>query len=81
MNPPRDPRLPTYPMLKFAQRHRRGLPWAAALVLVVAGGWAATRTGAPDFLLAGVLLAPIAHGITRGLLELVELVAELLIPE
>jgi len=81
MTLPPDPRMPQYPILKFASRHRRTLPWAAGLVVLIAGGWATQRTGAFDFLVAGMLLAPVAHGVMRGVLELVELVVELLIPE
>lgn len=81
MNPPPDPRLPDYPVLKLLSRHRRALPALAALLMLVLGAWAWARTGTPDFLAAGAIAALLAHFVTRGLLELVALVTELLIPQ
>ncbi len=80
MNPP-DPRLPEYPVLKLASRYRRSLPLMAALATLLLGAWASARTHAIDFLLVGALAAVAVHFVTRGVLELVALVTELLIPQ
>lgn len=81
MNTLPDPRLPDYPVLKLASRYRRSLPLAAALATLLLGAWATARTQAIDFLLIGALAAVVVHFVTRGVLELVELVTELLIPQ
>ncbi len=81
MNHSPDPRLPDYPVLKLASRYRRSLPLAAALATLLLGAWASVRTQAIDFLVIGIFAAVIVHFVARGVLELVELVTELLIPQ
>ena len=81
MNQPLDQRLPDYPVLKLASRHRRVLPLLATILTLLLAGWATARTGTVDFLLLGAIAAVVVHFVTRGVLELVELVTELLIPQ
>jgi len=76
-----DPRLPSYPVLIFAAKYRKVLPlWAASLTLLL-GLWASYRTSADDYAVVGLVGALIIYFATRGALELVELVTELLIPQ
>jgi hypothetical protein len=81
MNTERDTRLATYPVLTFAARYRRTLPVFAALLILLLGAWASVRTDSIDFFFIGLIVAPLVHFVTKGVLELVALVTELLIPQ
>jgi hypothetical protein len=72
--------LPTYPVLSFAARHGRVLPAIFALLTFVLGVWLSFRTATIDFAVAGLIAAVAVQFLTKGALELVELVVELLIP-
>jgi len=66
--------------IRRALKHRRLLEGMAGAVPLVAGAWAAWRIGAPDLAVGGVLLAPLAWFAMRVALEVVDVVAETLLP-
>ncbi|HYS63338.1 MAG TPA: hypothetical protein VEN30_05870 [Paraburkholderia sp.] len=72
--------LPQYPVLTFAIRHRASLPLVVAVLALAVGIWADLRLHASDFIMIGVLAAVILYVVTKGVLELLELVVELLVP-
>lgn len=72
--------LPAYPVLTFAARHRKTLPPLFALATFALGAWLSFRTNAVDFAVTGLIAAVVIHILTKGALELIELVVELLIP-
>lgn len=66
--------------IRRALRHRRPLEAIAGTAPLVAGAWLALRTGAPDFVLAGMLVAPLTWFGMRVALDVVDVVAETLLP-
>lgn len=66
--------------IRLVLRHRRGLVALLTALPVIGGLWAGWRTGAGDFVLAGVLLAPLVWLIARAWLELLDVVSETLFP-
>jgi len=73
-------RLPSYPVLVFLTRFPRALPCLAALAPLLLGGWITYRTSHADFAVIGLATGIAGYFIARGVLELVELVVELLVP-
>lgn len=72
--------VPGYPVLTFAAYHSRALPPFFALAAFALGVWLSYRTAAADFAVVGLIAGIAIHFLTKGALELIELVVELLIP-
>jgi hypothetical protein len=72
--------MPQYPMIAVALRLKYVLAPAVAVVLLLAGVWALVRTGIPETLLCGVVLAGICYVVVRISLELIEVIADRLLP-
>ena len=66
--------------MRFVLQHRTAIVGSLTALPILAGGYTWLRTGVIDFAVAGLVLAPIAWLIARVLLELVDLIAETLIP-
>ncbi|PLC53955.1 hypothetical protein CR155_11030 [Pollutimonas nitritireducens] len=73
--------IPRYPMLRFVARHGRNLMLAVAVMLAVVGlaiGWQAASV---IFASAAVILSVVVFVIGRALVEMVELIADMLLPK
>lgn len=66
--------------LRFVLRHRSVIVFTLTLVPLLAGAWIWLRSGVIDFAVGGLLLAPLAWLVARVLLELLDVVAETLLP-
>jgi hypothetical protein len=70
-----------YPSIKFVLDNRRLLQPIISLTPALLGLWGAWRTGAMDWLIIGLLLAPLVHIVSRVAFEIVDLIADTLIPK
>ena len=70
-----------YPAIKFVLDNRRWLQPIISLAPVALGLWGAWRTGAIDWLIVGLLLAPLVHIASRVAFEIVDLIADTLVPK
>lgn len=81
---PNDPlpsyQMPNYPMIAFALRWKHVIPPIAAGLLLLAGVWAMVRTGVPEMLLCGLVLAAVGYIVIRIALELIEVISDTLLP-
>lgn len=66
--------------IRFVLRHRGTLVMLLTLLPLAGGVWAGVRTGTIDFVIAGLLLTPLAWVIARAWLELLDVVSETLFP-
>lgn len=66
--------------MRFVLRHRSLFVGILTALPLVAGGYLGWRSGVPEFAVAGLLLAPVAWVVARVLLELLDVVAETLLP-
>jgi hypothetical protein len=67
-------------MIALALRLKHVLAPAVAVVLLLAGVWALIRTGIPETLLCGAVLAGVGYAIVRISLEVIEVIADTLLP-
>ncbi|MBI2320111.1 MAG: hypothetical protein HYU75_24695 [Betaproteobacteria bacterium] len=70
----------SYPAVRFVARHGRALALAGAAVLAGIGLYGYYRTGAAEFLLGGAVCAAIGYGLLRVGAEVIEVIAETLLP-
>lgn len=81
---PNDPvpnyQMPSYPMIALALRWKRAIPFVVAGLLLLTGAWAMVRTGIPEMLLCGVVLAAVGYIVVRIALELIEVISDTLLP-
>ena len=70
----------TYPTIRFLARHGRALALAGAVVPAGIGLYGYYRTGAVEFLLGGALCAVIGYGLLRVGAEIIEVIADTLLP-
>lgn len=66
--------------IRFVLRHRHSIAAVLTVLPLVAGAYAWLRSGLIDFALAGLILTPLAWLVSRVLLELLDVVAETLLP-
>jgi hypothetical protein len=69
-----------FPVIRGMLRHKRRIPFGGAAALVALGWWLAYRTGLVDLYPIAVVLAAALHCVLRIAVEVVELVAETLMP-
>ncbi len=79
-DPMPDYRVPSYPMIARALRWKRVIPSVIASLLLLAGVWAMVRTGIPEMLLCGVVLAAAGYIVVQIALELIEVISDTLLP-
>jgi len=72
--------MPSYPMIALALRLKHLIPPAVAVLLLLAGGWVMIRTGIPEMLLCGVILAAVGYVVVRISLEVIEVISDTLLP-
>lgn len=72
--------MPTYPTIALLLRHKKTVPLLVAGIFVLAGLWGALRLSAPDLFVAGLVVAAAFFVATRCALELVQVIAETLLP-
>lgn len=72
--------MPNYPMIALTLRFKALLPWLVAALFVLGGVWGMYRSGAPEFLVGGVILAGVFYVTVRLCLELVEVISDTLLP-
>ena len=70
----------SYPTIRFLARHGRTLALVGAGVLAGIGLYGYYRTGVADFLLGGAFCALAGYGVMRVGAELIEVIAETLLP-
>jgi hypothetical protein len=71
--------MPTYPTILFVLRHQKLIPVVAAGLILSLGLWGGYRL-APELSLLGLVLAGVMYAVTRCFLELVQVVADTLMP-
>lgn len=69
-----------FPVIRATLRHKRAIPAGGAAGVAVLVGWLAYRTGLVDLYPIALILAVAAYLALRVALEVVELVAETLMP-
>ena len=74
-----DPPAP-FPVIRGMLRHKQGIPFGGAGAVAALGCWLGYRTGAVDLYPIAVLLALAVFFMLRVAVEVVELVAETLMP-
>jgi len=67
-------------MIALALRLKHVLAPAVAVVFLLAGVWALIRTGIPETLLCGVVLAGVGYVVVRVSLELIVVISDTLPP-
>lgn len=72
--------MKTYPMIQFMVRHGQRLALGVALLFVAIGVYAWVATARVDCLVGGVLLAAGAWFFLRVFAEIVDVIAETLLP-
>jgi hypothetical protein len=72
--------MPNYPMIALALRLKHVIPPAIACLLLVGGVWAMIRTGIPEMLLCGAVLAAAGYVVIRIALEVIEVISDTLLP-
>jgi uncharacterized membrane protein SirB2 len=81
---PSDPlpgyQTPNYPMIALALRWKHVIPPIVAGLLLLACVWVMLRTGIPEMLLGGVVLAAVGYIVVRIALEVIEVIADTLLP-
>lgn len=69
-----------YPTLLTILKHRARITQAGAALMFILTCWIAFRTGMPDLYIVAVLVAVILYFVLRAAIEVVDLVAETLMP-
>ena len=72
--------VPNYPIIALLLRHQRSVPLLVGGLFILAGFWGALRLSAPDLIVAGLIVAGAFYIATRCALELVQVIAETLLP-
>lgn len=70
-----------YPVLNIVIRRKRLIPAGCFLLALLAGFYVAWRTGFPDFAVAGLILALVGAVTAKLLVEVLELLADMLLPK
>ena len=70
-----------YPMLYFLMRWGRLAAAVLALMVVVAGGWAAVGTGQWVWAVAGAVAAAVGYCLALSYVELVKVIVDMLLPK
>ncbi|MEO7403383.1 MAG: hypothetical protein ABIU95_06915 [Burkholderiales bacterium] len=70
-----------YDTIKLLLAYRGAFTALFTFAPIALGLWGTWRTGASDWLVVSLLLAPVAFLVTRVALELVDLIADTLIPK
>ena len=76
-----DTIMDRYNAVNFALVYRRALTALFTFAPIALGLWGTWRTGATDWLVIGLLIAPLAYLMIRVALELIDLIADTLIPK
>lgn len=69
-----------FPRIRFVLRNKRRIAGIATGGAALLGIWLAVRTGIVDFYALALLLAAAVHMVTNVAIEVIELVAETLMP-
>jgi len=69
-----------YPWIEFLARHGRRVAIGVATLAAAVGAYGFFRTGIPEYLVGSVLGAFAAYALVRVLAELVEVIADTLLP-
>ena len=69
-----------YPTIKMALKNKRLIPAAASGATLLLGSWLAYRTNTVDFYLMSFVVAAGVYLVLKIALEVIELVAETLMP-
>lgn len=70
----------TFPVLRGLIRRKRAVTMGGATAIVLLVCWLAARTGFPELYLFALLIGGAAYGVLLAAIEVVELVAETLMP-
>lgn len=70
-----------YPFLRAVLAHRAAMPAAAFLLFLAGGLYAGWRAALPDLAVAGLVLGLAAAAAARLLVEVLELLADMLLPK
>ncbi|GAA5232319.1 hypothetical protein FOZ76_16795 [Verticiella sediminum] len=74
------PAAEPFPLIRGALRRRRLIVGAGTALPALLLIWLALRTGVPDFLIAAPIASAVTYGVLSLALEVVDLVAETLMP-
>ena len=69
-----------FPMIRGLLARKRWISLCGSLGVLLLGGWLAWRTGFAELMPIALVLAGVAHLVLRVAIEVVELVAETLMP-
>ena len=72
--------MKTYPLIQFMVKHGRQIALAVALLLLAAGAYGWQATGQLGCMAGGVVLAGIAYFVLRVCVEVLEVIADTLLP-
>ena len=72
--------MKTYPLIQFMVKHGRKIALAIALLLLAAGAYGWLATGQAGCVIGGVLLASAAYFVVRVCVEVLEVIADTLLP-
>lgn len=72
--------MKTYPMIQFMVKHGRKVALAIALLILAAGAYGWMTAGRIDCLVAGILLAMGGYFFLRLFVEILEVIADTLLP-
>ncbi len=70
-----------YPFLRAVLAHRTVTPVAAFLLVLLCGLYAAWRAAMPDLAVVGLVLGFVAAATAKLLVEVLELLADMLLPK
>lgn len=73
--------MTNFPAIALLLRHRKAIVVAATLLGPIVGAWLTARTMQPDWLVAGLLLAPVLNLLARSYIELVRVISDMLLPQ
>ena len=72
--------MKTYPLIQFMVKHGRKIALGVALFLLAAGAYGWQVTGHAGCVVGGVLLAVAAYFVLRVCVEVLEVIADTLLP-
>ena len=72
--------MPTFPYIVALVRHGRSAAWTAAILLALIAAYGAWRLSSPELAVLGLIFAGVAYLGMRLLAEIVQAIAETLLP-
>jgi hypothetical protein len=69
-----------YPVIRALIKHKKSVTAGGAAAIAFLGFWLALRTGFPEIYAFALMSAAVVYAVLRAAIEVVELVAETLMP-